>query len=97
MITYGSYFVSDRRADSGLLIYGYVLTEQELRENEDEETMSALSFSYQRGFRFARCYSIACVEGEYGSVHDSMCIPITKEVFEQAQGREWNPTPPGTN
>lgn len=97
MIGFGDYFVSDRTEDFGLIIYGYVLTEAELLEKEDESTMGLLLTNYAQGVRFSKCYSVDCVEGEYGNVNMNMCERITKQQFEEARKRGWSPYPAGKN
>ena len=61
-----------------LLIFGEVL------ETYPEKRM--------RHYRFCRCYSVACPEGEMGDVHISVVLcQISREDFEQAQKNGWAP------
>lgn len=82
-----------------LTIYGYVLSEEEVRQGEvdagaDEDelnfTMEHLEGSYQRGYRFGKWHSVACHDGELGDAHVSTLMPITKEDFELAKLSDWN-------
>jgi hypothetical protein len=46
----------------------------------------------RRLYRFARCFSVDCPEGEYGDIHvSSIQRVITAEEFEQAGRRGWVP------
>lgn len=74
----GDYFQRD--SGYGFPIYGHVEKEEEPREPE------------LRHYRFCQCFSVACVEGEYGDVHvctiDSL---ISERFFEEARQRGWYP------
>ena len=73
-IRVGDYFV--RSTPYGFPIYCEVLGEYE------EEHL--------KNFRFCRCYSIVCPDGELGDVHISTAErKITKEEFEEAKRRGW--------
>ena len=94
-IAYGDYWV---RHDQPVVIYGYIMTREELEHGELEagaepdelvETMRVMDSSYARGYRFGRCYSEWEPEGELGSTHISCMIKITREQFEHAQSRGW--------
>lgn len=43
----------------------------------------------RRGRAYAECFSVACPEGEVGSVDILDVTPITKEEFEEAKNRKW--------
>jgi hypothetical protein len=61
-----------------LVIYGEVL------ECYDEPRL--------RHYRFSRCYSAACPEGELGDVHVSVILRfISRQEFEEARQRGWVP------
>jgi len=83
------------------LIFGYILTEEEIREGEvfagaDEGelafTMDILASSYQRGYRYGRWYSVVVPEGEIGDAHIANLWPLTKEVFDAAKEQGWQLT-----
>lgn len=70
----GDCFITD--AEEGLLIFGEVL-----EVCEDPRLQH---------YRFCRCYSVACPEGELGDVHVStICRFISREQFEQAREKGW--------
>lgn len=82
-----------------LVIYGYVLTEEEIRwdelkygadEGELEFTIQHLNASFERGYRYGKWHSVACHDGEYGDAHVSTLMPLTKEDFELAKLSDWN-------
>jgi hypothetical protein len=79
-------------------IFGYIFTEDELREGErshgaDEDelafTMEVLAKSYERGYRHGRWYSVVEPEGELGDTHILNLTPITRNDFEEAQSYGW--------
>jgi len=73
-IKVGDYFEKD--TPYGFNIYGEVL------EEYNEPRM--------KNFRFCKCYSIACPEGELGDVHVSTIKrKMTKDEFEEMKRRGW--------
>jgi hypothetical protein len=71
-------------AEDDLVIYGEVL------ECYDEDRL--------RHYRFCRCFSVACPEGEIGDVHVSTIVRfINREEFEQARQKGWQNEPTGGN
>lgn len=71
----GDYFWQD--TEYGFRIYGEVL-------------QNAYKEKRLRNYRFCKCYSEACPEGEFGDVH--VCVvggPLTKEEFEEARENGW--------
>jgi hypothetical protein len=63
-------------------IYGEVI---EIQDPEDRALMAK-----NPHLRMCRCYSVACPEGELGSVWiNSMTHPINRELFEEAQRLGW--------
>jgi len=43
-------------------------------------------------YRFCRCHSVACAEGELGDMHVSTIRRvISREAFEEARGKGWQP------
>jgi hypothetical protein len=69
-------------AEDDLLVFGTVL------EGYTEERL--------QHYRFCRCYSVACPEGELGDVHVSTVLRlISREQFEAAQARGWVPEEAG--
>lgn len=98
-VTWGSYWIAPRQ-DLGLLIFGRVFTEQEIISDEkscgaddDEAAMTLRNIlkGHHRGTMYVVAYSTACVKGELGFVSRSVCLPITQQMFQQAQAHEWNP------
>ena len=72
----GQYFVVV--CDEGLVIYGEVL------EDYQEERL--------QHYRFCKCYSVACPQGELGDVHVSTITRvITKVEFDEAHQSGWLP------
>ena len=71
----GDCFVME--AEDGLLVFGEVLEGSEPGELQH--------------YRFCRCYSEACPEGELGDVHVSaiQCI-ISQRLFERAREKGWH-------
>ena len=60
----------------GLLIFGEVL-----------ETYEELRLKH---YRFCRCYSVACPEGELGDVHVSVVLaPVSQAFFEAMREQGW--------
>lgn len=97
-ITFGDYWMAPR-PDWDLVIFGYVMTEDELYSSsayngvdpeEIEYEKAAMAASYADGFRFGRAYSVACPEGELGDSHVCTMIQITKEQFERAKDNGWD-------
>ena len=59
-----------------LLIFGEVL------ETYEEERL--------KHYRFCRCYSVACPEGELGDVHVSVVLaPVSRAFFEAMREQGW--------
>jgi hypothetical protein len=82
----------------GITIYGYAMTEKEFLDVEqalgaDEEELAFQRRTFRRwrqaGRLYGRAYSIACVDGEYGSTPINQTLAITKEEFEAARKAEW--------
>jgi hypothetical protein len=74
--------------EDGLVVFGEVL--EGYRE------------PHLKHYRFCRCFSVACPEGELGDVHVStVACRISREEFELARASEWeaaaggNPGPVG--
>ena len=73
-IKIGDYFEKDTP-------YGFKVYCQVLDEYEEP---------HMRNFRFCRCYSVACPDGELGDVHVSTAKRrITKEEFQEMKRRGW--------
>jgi len=70
----GEWFVSD--GGDGLLVFGEVL------EGYEE--------AHLRHYRFCRCFSVACPEGELGDVHVSSILALlSRQVFEEVRRAGW--------
>ena len=70
----GECFVME--ADEGFLIFGEVLEGSEPGRCQH--------------YRFCRCFSVACPEGELGDVHVSGILSlISRELFEHARKNGW--------
>jgi hypothetical protein len=71
----GDCFIADG-GEEGLLVFGEVL------EGYQE--------AHLRHYRFCRCFSVACPEGEVGDVHVStvLCL-IGRELFEAMRQEGW--------
>jgi hypothetical protein len=71
----GDCFIADG-GEEDLLVFGEVL------EGYTEARL--------RHYRFCRCYSVACPEGELGDVHVSTVLcRISREFFEQMRAGGW--------
>lgn len=102
-ITWGTYWM--RPTDDGIIIWGYVMTLDEVIQEEIEYSYpdepevdptairSHFTERYERGYRYGRAHSLWCPEGELGDSHISVLWPITKEDFELAKTSGWNPGP----
>ena len=44
---------------------------------------------YRRGYRWCRCFSVQCPEGEFGHVHLGAVIPVSRREFDLASQRGW--------
>lgn len=95
-LTWGSYAMMPT---VDFLIFGYVLTEEELRlgevgagadQEEAEFTVKATRGAMSRGYLFGRWYSLAEPEGELGSNHAVSCWPITSHEFNIAATFGWD-------
>ena len=72
----GQYFIHGTQY--GFDIYGNVL------ETYQEEHM--------KHYRFCKCHSIACPEGELGDVHVSVIgRTLSQDQFSEAREQGWNP------
>jgi len=70
----GECFVSD--GGDGLLVFGEVL------EGYEE--------AHLRHYRFSRCFSVACREGELGDVHVCTILALlSRRVFEEVRRAGW--------
>lgn len=72
------------RPDMGVVIFGI----EHMSNYEEDNAMIRDSRKY--GYLFGTWYSVACVEGEMGSQHESRCVPIDKEIFEAARELRWD-------
>ncbi|MBI5499784.1 MAG: hypothetical protein HY907_06045 [Deltaproteobacteria bacterium] len=96
----GDFFI---RIWSGLVIYGEILDPAvpQFPGDYSDEALSEIRREARiyeqpemRGYRFTRCYSVACPEGEFGDTHvSSMTRKITREQFEQARASGWPEAP----
>lgn len=92
----GDYF---KRHYGDLLIYGYAMTEKEFSDSEAAlgAFLEELDFAVKqfrrwtaRGWLYGKCYSVACISGEYGTTPSDQAAAITKEDFEAARQQDWN-------
>lgn len=97
----GDYFI--RLVEMGgdeVIIYGKVLDpiQEEINAGADEDEVAyqreLRDEPHMKHYRFARCYSELCPEGEYGDVHIStIALVITEGVFKSAQDAGWPSDP----
>lgn len=87
--------------EADLVIYGEVIDPLAFYEGKDldaddgelraekayEEKLRAEP--HMKNFRFSKCYSVACEDGELGDVHVSTMLPIPRKYFEAAQRLTW--------
>jgi hypothetical protein len=72
----GDCFVADGD-EEGLLVFG--------------EVLEGYTEAHLRHYRFCRCFSVACPEGEVGDVHVSTVLyVIARGVFELARQHGWD-------
>ena len=84
-LTHGDHFVSPRPDYGGLIIFGEVLEHTNYPEDASSIKMSRLN-----GYVYGRCYSVECVEGEFGDTHiTNIAAKIPAEVFERAKANGW--------
>lgn len=74
----GDHFVQG--TEYGFLIFGEVLnTDDEFYKSEEG-----------KNYRFCKCYSIACPDGEMGDVHVSVIgLVIKEDVFRRFRDKGW--------
>lgn len=93
----GDYF---KRQWADITIYGYVFTKEEFLEQErslgaDEVELHFQSKAWDRwiadGLLYGHCYSVACIQGEYGSTPRNTTTKISKDEFERARASDWDP------
>lgn len=77
----GDYFVRILAPDN-FPIYGRII---DLKHKEDQDY-----YKQQKNLRWTKCYSIACPEGEEGSIHiSSVTMQLSPKQFEFAQKSGW--------
>lgn len=89
-VTWGSYFCQP--LSGGLWVFGRVLSEQEIEEEEGPDEIRILQDAYARGYRFSFCSSVI-EEGEYGSKHIAAIWPIPEDDYNRAKQSGWQPWP----
>lgn len=79
------------RFAQGVAIYGEIV--DPTLHAEDEEEVEDLRETYNqvhmRNYRFTRCFSVMCPEGELGDTHLSTMHKISQRQFEMARGMGW--------
>lgn len=76
----GDHFVQVWQCGAGdvLVIFGEVLPDDEPRSE------------YLKHYRFCKCWSVACPQGEMGDVHVSVVTAkLGRETFERAKALDW--------
>lgn len=88
------------RFTEGFAIYGKVLdpVQSEVDAGADEEEVEyqreLRDAPHMKHYRFARCFSELCPEGELGDVHVStIATIITESMFENAKTLGWPSSP----
>jgi len=80
-----------------LLVAYEVLDPKEFASKDPDEDMKSWAEVYDephmKNFRYTRAYSEIVPEGELGDVHVSVCVPISKDVFELLKESVWQMTP----
>ena len=84
-IKLGDHFVRVVMFDAErLTIYGEIIESPFLQDRE------IFDQPHMKYYRFSRCFSVACPEGEIGDVHVSTILSlIDKETFELARLTNW--------
>lgn len=84
------------RYESGFFIYSEILdpVAEEKAAGADEDELNYVEnlykSSHMQGYRFAKSYSVACAEGEYGDIHISTVLSkLSNEQFEFAKSNDW--------
>lgn len=82
--------------DWDLHVYAEILdpVESDRQAGGDEEELERLKRLYasphMQGFRFARCFSVICPDGELGDIHVSTITEfISNDEFKYAKKCEW--------
>lgn len=88
-LEWGGYFCQPI-AEMGLIVFGRVLSHEEIVEGEGPDEVASLEDAYRRGYRFSFCSSVI-EPGEYGSKHISAVWPITEDDYNKAKDRGWEP------
>jgi len=73
-------------------IYGEILDPMASVEDEEEKEylQELYSEEHMANYRFAKCYSVVCPQGEMGDVHVStVYMVLTDTIFEQFRRMEW--------
>ena len=90
MTTPGTYFYQEYEE---FIIWGEILNKEEFLSPDEEEAeweKQERANPALRNYRFCRCFSPLCPEGELGDVHVSeMSGLITKKTFEKARKNNW--------
>ncbi len=91
----GDYFV--RFIEEGLTIYGKILdpVQSEIDAGADEDEVNyqreLRDAPHMKHYRFSKCYSDMCPEGELGDVHvATIAAIITEKVFNEVKERGWS-------
>ena len=90
----GEYFVSVR-PDFDVIIFGEIVHPHLPRnqygdDGEYEYEVKAEEDSRARGYVFARCYSVMCIDGELGHTHVGVINgKIDPALFERAKANGW--------
>lgn len=86
-LPHGSYFL--RIHASGIHIFGDVI-----ETTEDPESNEDINQGRSNGYIFARCYSVACPDGELGDTHITRISRVlSEEEFEAARKARWTLEP----
>lgn len=79
------------RYEQGMFVFGEILDPTlNADEEELEYTRELYAQPHMVGYRFSRCFSILCPEGELGDLHvcTVICV-LTRDQFEKAKEAEW--------
>lgn len=101
-IGYGSYAlrVIPYDDDTSLAIFGYIYTEDEIREQEIEAgastedgelefILAGMADAHERGYRYGTWHSVVLPDGEPGDAHLVTLWPITEADYHTALDLGW--------
>lgn len=81
-----------------LVIFGRVMPQDEVEagermagaeDDEVEYVMAGIVGAHERGFRFGMHWSVVVPQGELGSTHCALLVPISEREYQAAHACDW--------